>query len=139
VGLGSVAEPALVSQVLFSALTALDGRNPLDRLPLDALLDQLRTCPCASWPPAARTWASAVSASGLSPASPPPGPLAAHLLPLDELAQYEAVRLFVEHAQEVKRPFRLTAQNAAAVAHICLRLDGIPLATGRRTHAGADR
>ncbi|MDX1616418.1 MAG: adenylate/guanylate cyclase domain-containing protein, partial [Candidatus Promineifilaceae bacterium] len=40
----------------------------------------------------------------------------------------EAVQLFVERAQSVKGAFRLTAQNAAAVAHICRELDGLPLA-----------
>lgn len=44
------------------------------------------------------------------------------------LGQYEAVRLFVERAQAVHAPFVLNAANAAAVAQICARLDGIPLA-----------
>jgi predicted ATPase/class 3 adenylate cyclase len=44
------------------------------------------------------------------------------------LARYAAVRLFVERATAVQRSFRVTAQNAAAVAEICSRLDGIPLA-----------
>lgn len=44
------------------------------------------------------------------------------------LGQYEAVRLFVERAQAVHAPFVLNDTNAAAVAQICARLDGIPLA-----------
>lgn len=40
----------------------------------------------------------------------------------------EAVRLFVERATAQRPDFRLTADNAAAVAQICRRLDGIPLA-----------
>ena len=44
------------------------------------------------------------------------------------LATSEAVRLFVERAQAAQPYFALTAGNAAAVAAICRRLDGIPLA-----------
>lgn len=40
----------------------------------------------------------------------------------------EAVQLFVERAQAVKFNFNLNAANAEAVAAICQRLDGIPLA-----------
>jgi predicted ATPase/class 3 adenylate cyclase len=40
----------------------------------------------------------------------------------------EAVRLFVDRARLVDPAFALTPENAAAVAGICRRLDGIPLA-----------
>ena len=46
----------------------------------------------------------------------------------EQLAQYEAVQLFVARAQAVRPDFRLTDDNAAAIAEICLRLDGLPLA-----------
>jgi predicted ATPase/DNA-binding CsgD family transcriptional regulator len=46
----------------------------------------------------------------------------------EELAGYEAVRLFVERAGETGSGFALTERNAAAVALLCNKLDGIPLA-----------
>jgi predicted ATPase/class 3 adenylate cyclase len=47
---------------------------------------------------------------------------------LDALGRTEAVRLFVERAQAVRPTFRLTGENAPAVAEICAQLDGLPLA-----------
>ena len=44
------------------------------------------------------------------------------------LSQYEAVRLFIERAVAVKPDFKVTNENAPAVAEICNRLDGLPLA-----------
>lgn len=41
---------------------------------------------------------------------------------------YESVQLFVARAQEAAPTFRLTDQNAPIIAHICDRLDGLPLA-----------
>ncbi len=47
---------------------------------------------------------------------------------LEQLAQYEAVALFIERAVAVKPRFAITDENAPAVAEICHRLDGLPLA-----------
>jgi predicted ATPase/class 3 adenylate cyclase len=44
------------------------------------------------------------------------------------LSQYEAVALFIERAQAVKADFQVTNATALAVAQICARLDGLPLA-----------
>ncbi len=46
----------------------------------------------------------------------------------DDISRYEAVRLFVERAQQARPDFRLTDDNAASIADICARLDGLPLA-----------
>lgn len=50
------------------------------------------------------------------------------LPPLAELAQVAAVRLFAEQAALVQPGFAVTVQAAAAVAELCVRLDGISLA-----------
>jgi predicted ATPase/class 3 adenylate cyclase/Tfp pilus assembly protein PilF len=47
---------------------------------------------------------------------------------LEQLTQYEAVKLFIERAMAVKANLQVTNDNAAAVAEICVRLDGLPLA-----------
>src|SRR6266480_1261911 len=47
---------------------------------------------------------------------------------LDTLEQYESVALFIARAQAVKPDFQVTNANAPAVAAICARLDGLPLA-----------
>lgn len=46
----------------------------------------------------------------------------------EQIADAAAVRLFVDRAQSAVATFRLTPGNAAAVAQICRRLDGLPLA-----------
>jgi predicted ATPase len=51
-----------------------------------------------------------------------------HLPTLERLTQYEAVRLFIERAQAVQADFAVTNENAPAVAAVCHRLDGLPLA-----------
>lgn len=44
------------------------------------------------------------------------------------LAQYASVQLFIDRARSARPSFAITAENAAAVAEICRRLDGLPLA-----------
>ncbi len=52
----------------------------------------------------------------------------ARALSPEQLLDYEAVRFFVRQAQAARPSFALSADNAAAVASICRRLDGLPLA-----------
>ncbi|WP_370947335.1 tetratricopeptide repeat protein [Amycolatopsis sp. cg5] len=49
-------------------------------------------------------------------------------MPAATVARYDAVRLFVERAREHVPDFDLTADNANAIATLCVRLDGLPLA-----------
>ena len=46
----------------------------------------------------------------------------------DRLSQYASVQLFIQRAQGVRPDFKVTNENAPAVAEICWRLDGLPLA-----------
>jgi predicted ATPase/class 3 adenylate cyclase len=62
----------------------------------------------------------AVPPLGLPRRKPPPT--------AEQLSQYEAVRLFIERAQAVKADFTIDNASAPAVAEICHRLDGLPLA-----------
>jgi predicted ATPase/DNA-binding CsgD family transcriptional regulator len=61
-----------------------------------------------------------VPSLGLPAQTPPP--------PIECLLQYDAVRLFIERAQAVDANFAVTDAEAGAVAAICHRLDGLPLA-----------
>src|SRR5436190_5723637 len=60
---------------------------------------------------------------------------------VDRLTRLEAVQLFVERARETAPSFRVDETNASAVARICFRLDGIPLAlelaAARMSHLSA--
>jgi predicted ATPase/class 3 adenylate cyclase len=55
-------------------------------------------------------------------------PDARKLPPLEQLTQFEAVKLFAERAILGDPTFMITKQNAPAVVEVCQRLDGIPLA-----------
>ena len=55
-------------------------------------------------------------------------PAAGELPPLDELAHFDALRLFSERAAASAPGFTLSQANASAVVQIAARMDGIPLA-----------
>jgi predicted ATPase/DNA-binding XRE family transcriptional regulator len=47
---------------------------------------------------------------------------------LEKIAEYESIQLFVDRAALALSTFQLTQENAQAIADICRRVDGIPLA-----------
>jgi len=47
---------------------------------------------------------------------------------LEEISEYESIQLFVQRAALALSTFQLTQENAQAIADICRRVDGIPLA-----------
>jgi NB-ARC domain len=49
-------------------------------------------------------------------------------LPVETLSQYWAVAVFIERATAIRPDLSFTSANATAVAAICVRLDGLPLA-----------
>jgi predicted ATPase len=63
-----------------------------------------------------------------APVAPLGAPDPSANLPLEDLVMYPAVELFVRRVREAKPGFTLTRANAKAVAQICARLDGLPLA-----------
>ncbi len=149
--LAPLADPALV---LKTVTTTLGLREETGRLLLEVLTDYLRakevllildncehlveasaqlTASLLSACPKLYVLVSSREALGIPGEIPyrvPPlsVPDARHLPPVEILAKYEAVELFIERARTVMPAFGLTHENAPAVAQICQRLDGIPLA-----------
>ena len=151
VELASLAEPSLVPQAV--AFTLGVRERPVNSL-TEALSDYLRTrnlllildnCEhlieaCAELVeallrscPELRVLATSREALGITGeiAWPVPSlslPDLRRLPDLESLPRYESARLFVERTAAVRPDFTLTEQNAPAVAQVCYRLDGIPLA-----------
>lgn len=150
VALGAIAEPDLVAPTIAQELGLPDrgGRDPITRL-VDYLrgrrtlliLDNFEQVLAAA--DVVRSLVGAgddvavlvTSRGGLHlygereyPVPPLGIPDPAHLPALAALSQYEAVALFVERARAVRPGFSVTNENAPAVAEICYRLDGLPLA-----------
>jgi predicted ATPase/class 3 adenylate cyclase len=149
VELASTADPAFLPHALASAVGLREeGSRPV----ADALLDHLRgreallvldNCehlvrPCALLAerillacPNVRVLATSREPLGVPGETiwrVPPLSLPEPGLPPEAVADSEAVRLFLDRAALREAGFGLTHANAAAVAQICTRLDGIPLA-----------
>jgi predicted ATPase len=149
ISLGPIVDPRLVVSAIAAALEVVEGSVPLldairnvtrDRtmlLVLDNFEQVLKAAPVVSEILAAAPRVKALVTSrsplhihgeheyAVPPLTLPPLDLP---LTLDVLESYGAVALFVERASAVKNDFALTAGNARAIAEICVRLDGLPLA-----------
>ncbi|HEX6552928.1 MAG TPA: LuxR C-terminal-related transcriptional regulator [Ktedonobacteraceae bacterium] len=69
-----------------------------------------------------------VQAEYLFPVAPLALPDLSRSPELETLARTASVALFVQRAQAIRPDFQLTSANARAIAEICVRLDGLPLA-----------
>jgi predicted ATPase/class 3 adenylate cyclase len=150
VPLSAVHDPELVASAIAQALAISTTGS---RRPIDALLDHLRekqtllvldnfeqvlaAAPIATQllegSAGLRVLVSSRTALRVSGEQefpvPPLGLPDLKALPgLAALSQFEAVRLFIERAVAVKPDFRATNENAPAIAGICERVDGLPLA-----------
>jgi len=147
VALAPVVDPDLVAPAIVDALHLETGQSaPRDRLvqhlrDRQALLvmdnfeqvlaaatlvaDLIRACPGLKVIASSR---GALRISGEQEMPVPPLALPDPGAPAARVSQYEAVRLFIERAVAVKPGFEVNNDNAPAVAEICARLDGLPLA-----------
>ncbi|HEV8355126.1 MAG TPA: tetratricopeptide repeat protein [bacterium] len=87
----------------------------------------LRTCPGLRILTTSRE-ALAVQGEAAFPLVPLSTPDPRRTAAVDELAAFEAVELFVHRARDANPGFALSVDNAAAVAYLVHRLDGLPLA-----------
>lgn len=151
VELAPLSDPSLVPNVVMSAL---ELRDEAGRAPLDALTDYLRAkklllvldncehlivacaqlahhllthCPNVQILATSRE-ALDIGGEVIYQVPPLALPDPNHLPLPDSLSGYDAVRLFIERATAVQPTFVVNIGNAPAVAQICYRLDGIPLA-----------
>ena len=150
VELAPIADPELVVRTVAAVLGVREelGRPVLDTL-ADAVGDRsllvvldnaehvlgaaakladamMRSCPLASLLVTSR---EPLGISGEHVFRVPPLPVPpAHLADPRQLIVFESVQLFTEHAAMHRQGFSLDEGNAAAVAAVCTRLDGIPLA-----------
>ena len=150
VPLAAIQDPELVPSAIAQALaiSSTGGRRPIDALlehlhdkrtllVLDNFEQLLPAAPLAimllEGSPGLRVLVSSRSVLRVYgeqefPVPPLAVPDLKALPSLSALSQFEAVRLFIERAVAVKPDFRATNENAPAIAGICERVDGLPLA-----------
>ena len=150
VPLGAVHDPELVPSAIAQALSV---QSTGSRRPLEVLVDYLRdkrtllvldnfeqllpaapiTATLLEGSPGLRVLVSSravlhVYGEQEFPVPPLALPDLKALPNLTTLSQFEAVRLFIERAVAAKPDFAATNENAPAIAGICERVDGLPLA-----------
>ena len=133
--LGALQDPALVARTVLEALDLPEtGQDPEAELAdalagsrLLLLLDNFeQVLPAA--PLVSRLLEVAAGLTVVVTSRAPLHVAGEHEFPVPPLAEDEAAELFVTRAHAVNPSFVLTEQNAAAVAELCVRLDGLPLA-----------
>jgi predicted ATPase len=107
-------------------LLILDNLEQVIQAAVD-LGDLLARCPGMAMLATSRT-VLGLRAEQEYPVPPLPLPADPVAVPLPDLGSWPAVALFVDRARAVRPGFALTEGNAAAVAEICRRLEGLPLA-----------
>lgn len=149
IDLAALTESALVAQVVAHAL---DIPDQLDVSPFDAICAQVRTkrmlllldncehlidavarlaepllaaCPDVQLVMTSR---EALNIDGETAWVVPPLSIPTGNATVTQLERSDAIRLFLDRAATIAPSFALTARNAPAIAQICTRLDGIPLA-----------
>src|SRR2546421_4478762 len=151
VALPAVRDPALTPSAIAQALSIPASGN---RLPLDAVVDHLRNKrvllvldnfeqllpEAAGFPSTLLTLCPELkvivsSRAALRAYGEQEFPVEPLLIPdstthpsLETVSQFEAVKLFIERAMAAKPDFHATNENAPAIAGICERVDGLPLA-----------
>jgi predicted ATPase/transcriptional regulator with XRE-family HTH domain len=112
---------------LKTSLLLLDNCEHLIDACANLAADMLQACPNVSILATSRE-ALKIAGETAVIVDPLPVPKPDHSLTIEELIKYDGVRLFVERAQAALPSFTLTAVNSLAVAEVCRRLDGLPLA-----------
>jgi predicted ATPase/DNA-binding SARP family transcriptional activator len=133
--LATLEDPALVARTILESLELPEaGRDPEEALigalsgsRLLLLIDNFEQVLAAA-PIVARLLEAAPRVKVIATSRAPLHVAAEREYAVPPLAEDEAAELFVTRAQAANPSFVLTEQNAAAVAELCVRLDGLPLA-----------